>query len=124
MTTIRAELQTTDFLFLCRSSLLLSEICQNIHMKFDAQIAANGVSGSIYFKNFPGEACPRTTLASLTPSALVCMTMPLTRRQPRKPGSFTCARAPANTLVPSGHVNPQILGVIRIAASLPLREEW
>ena len=22
-------------------------------MKFDAQIAANGVSGSIYFKNFP-----------------------------------------------------------------------
>jgi hypothetical protein len=44
--------------------------------------------------------------------------------QPRKPGSFTCARAPAKTLVPSGHVNPQILGVIRIAASLPLREEW
>ena len=44
--------------------------------------------------------------------------------QPRKPGSFTCARATAKTLVPSGHVNPQILGVIRIAASLPLREEW
>ena len=44
--------------------------------------------------------------------------------QPRKPGSFTCARAPAKTLVPSGHVNPQILGVIRIAASLPFREEW
>jgi hypothetical protein len=32
--------------------------------------------------------------------------------------------ATAETLVPSGHVNPQILGVIRIAASLPLREEW
>ena len=32
--------------------------------------------------------------------------------------------ATAKTLVPSGHVNPQILGVIRIAASLPLREEW
>ena len=46
------------------------------------------------------------------------------RTQPRKPGSLTCARAPAKTLVPSGHVNPQILGVIRIAASLPLREEW
>jgi hypothetical protein len=29
MTIIRAELQTTDFLFLCRSSLLLSEICQS-----------------------------------------------------------------------------------------------
>jgi hypothetical protein len=26
--------------------------------------------------------------------------------------------------VPSGHVNPQILGVIRIVASLSLREEW
>jgi hypothetical protein len=25
--------------------------------------------------------------------------------QPRKPGSFTCARATAKTLVPSGHVN-------------------
>ena len=58
MTIIRAKLQTTDFLFLCRSSLLLSEICQNIHMKFDAQIAANGVSGSIYFKNFPGGMPP------------------------------------------------------------------
>ena len=58
MTIIRAKLQTTDFLFLCRSSLLLSEICQNIHMKFDAQIAENGVSGSIYFKNFPGGAMP------------------------------------------------------------------
>ena len=32
--------------------------------------------------------------------------------------------ATAKTLVPSGHVNPQILGVIRIAASLPFREEW
>ena len=31
--------------------------------------------------------------------------------------------APAKTLVPSGHVNPQILGVIRIAAFLPFREE-
>ena len=39
------------------------------------------------------------------------------KTQPRKPGSFTCARAPAKTLVPSGHVNPQILGVIRIAVS-------
>jgi hypothetical protein len=46
------------------------------------------------------------------------------KTQPRKPASFTCARAPAKTLVPSGHVNPQILGVIRIAVSLPLREEW
>ena len=58
MTIIRAKLQTTDFLFLCRSSLLLSEICQNIHMNFDAQIAANGVSGSIYFNNFPGGMHP------------------------------------------------------------------
>jgi hypothetical protein len=32
--------------------------------------------------------------------------------------------ATSKTLVPSGHVNPQILGVIRIAASLPFREEW
>jgi hypothetical protein len=32
--------------------------------------------------------------------------------------------ATAKTLVPSGHVNPQILGVIRMAASLPFREEW
>jgi hypothetical protein len=39
-------------------------------------------------------------------------------------GYFTCAWATAKTLVPSGHVNPQILGVIRIATSLPLREEW
>jgi hypothetical protein len=27
-------------------------------------------------------------------------------------------------MVPSVHVNPQILWIIRIAASLPLREEW
>ena len=92
MTIIRAELQTTDFLFLCRSSLLLSEICQNIHIfsfirssyfpKFDAQIAANNVSGSLYFKNFPGGACPRTHLGCLTPSALVCMTTHRTLASP------------------------------------------
>ena len=58
MTIIRAKLQTTDFLFLSRSSLLLSEICQNIDMKFDAQIAANGVSGSISFKKFSGGMPP------------------------------------------------------------------
>ena len=75
------KLQTTDFLFLCRSSLLLSEICQNIHMKFDAQIAANGVSGSIYFKNFMG-GMPQTLLARLMPSALVCMTNHTTLASP------------------------------------------
>jgi hypothetical protein len=36
--------------------------------------------------------------------------MALGTRQPRKSGSFTCARATAKTLVPSGHVKPQILG--------------
>ena len=71
MTIIRAELQTTDFLFLCRSSLLLSEICQNIHIfsfirssyfpKFDAQIAANSVSGNLYFKIFKRSSVAMTT---------------------------------------------------------------
>ena len=91
MTIIRAELQTTDFLFLCRSSLLLSEICQNIQIfsfirssyfpKFDAQIAANSVYGSLYFKNFPGGDSP-DPLGSLTPSALVCMTIHTTLASP------------------------------------------
>ena len=50
-------------------SILLSEICLNIHilpfirssysLKFHAQIAANGDSGSLDFKIFPGEF-PRT----------------------------------------------------------------
>jgi hypothetical protein len=88
MTIIRAELQTTDFLFLCRSSLLLSEICQNIHIfsfirssyfpKFDAQIAANNVSGSLYFNN----ERTRTPLGCLTPTALVCMTTHRTLASP------------------------------------------
>ena len=55
--------------FLIFVSVLLSEICLNIHilpfirssysLKFHAQIAANGDSGSLDFKIFPGEF-PRT----------------------------------------------------------------
>ena len=59
----------------------------------------------------------------ITPTVKYFRNPVLNVAQPRKPGSFTCARAPAETLVPSDHVNPQILGVIRIAAFLPLREE-
>ena len=62
-------------------SILLSEICLNIHilpfiksrysLKFHAQIAANGDSGSLDFKIFRGSSPPPTTCIGLAPSALV-----------------------------------------------------
>ena len=64
--------------FLIFLSILLPEICLNIHilpfirsrysLKFHAQIAANSDSGSLDFKIFPG---PPPMCIGLAPSALV-----------------------------------------------------
>jgi hypothetical protein len=57
----------------CRSSYFL---------KLDAQIDANGISGSLYSKHFPGGGMPPDPIGCLTPSALDYMTTHMTLASP------------------------------------------